>query len=118
MIDSYSQIKSIGPLGAEALDEAFLFSASLPSRFSLRGLQVFNSNTATDATYVYLDIYNGAYDGGSGSGELIWRFPSSPVFKSSSTVITLNSYIQVDDGLYYEWSAASSAGSYITIFYT
>ncbi|MAH49758.1 hypothetical protein CMI37_28295 [Candidatus Pacearchaeota archaeon] len=117
-MDSYINIESIGALGAEAADTAFLFSSSLPTKFFLRGIQVFNSNIYAGTNQIYLDIYDGEYNGGSGTGSRIWRFPSSPLINHVSTIIPKHSYTQVDNGLYYEWSAASSAGSHVTIFYT
>ena len=108
-------------------DTAILVSSLLPSKFWLRGFQVLNGyGTLSGADLVYLDLYDGPYNGGTGEGgvvgKLICRAPSAKSYQAPSTIIFDNAYIQISNGLYAEWTSAPGSvygpRSGITVFWT
>ena len=111
-------------LAESAADTAILVSPLLPSKFWLRGFQLFNGYSASSLEY--LDMYDGPYNGGTGEGgvvgKLLWRFPSARGHNVPSTITFENAYIPISNGLYLEWpdGVASVYGdrSGITVFWT
>lgn len=113
--------------GESDADTAILVSPLLPSKFWLRGFQVLNGyGTAGSGDLLYLDLYDGPYNGGTGEGgvvgKLIWRAPSARSYQTPSNIRFDNAYIQISNGLYAEWtddiSSAYGDRSGITVFWT
>ena len=104
-------------LGVSDAGIPILVSTLLPSRFWLRGFQIYNGiETVSSVPTEYLDLYDGL------SGVLIWRTPSCASNPQPSSIMFENAYIQISNGLYLEWTedvdSVQGDRSGITVFWT
>jgi len=100
--------------------DSVLLSADLPTRFYLRGLSVTVGRDGTANPLVTLTFQDGP---GQGGNDGIFRITSGGtliVNPLCSYIIPDDSYILIDNGLYF-WSSSASSNSYpltVTVFYT
>ena len=115
-------------LGFSEADTAILVSPLLPSEFWLRGFQILyvHFSFGSSAHIVFLDLYDGPYNGGTGEGgvvgKLLWRSGAGKTFMVPSTILFENAYIPISNGLYVEWPDGVvelyGERSGITVFWT